>query len=140
RRLHCLSAFTAFTTMPDTLQTIWSNALVSIAFRRSPRSRLQRSRAAHWHWHCVSIAFRRSPRSRLLLCNALKDTIASLPEVGTHFHGRYKIGHYYLLPIRFARWFVEIQDVPDQVATPVILCAGASRPGTHSRICLAFML
>src|SRR2546421_8692807 len=99
-----------------------------------------RFETVHAPGHGVSIAFRRSPRSPPLLCNALKATIASLSEVGTHFHGRYRIGHCYLLPIRIARSFVEIQDVPNQVATPGILWAGVSRPGTHSRICLAFML
>jgi len=87
-RLHCLSAFSAFTTTQKELERS-ANTIVSIAFRRSPRSPLSESVVGLVFFalglHClsafsaftterrrrlspgvsdwVSIAFRRSPRS-----------------------------------------------------------------------------
>ena len=61
---HCLSAFSAFPTGRTTSQHVQAVTRVSIAFRRSVRSRRRASRQPRARGNQVSIAFRRSVRSR----------------------------------------------------------------------------
>jgi hypothetical protein len=76
RCLHCLSAFAAFAANASWFGTIsrHQSVSVSIAFRRSPRSRLAGDGLTVPNGTHVSIAFRRSPRSRLRNGNAITLT------------------------------------------------------------------
>src|SRR5438876_86939 len=74
--LHCLSAFSAFTT--QNLLRPGEPRRVSIAFRRSPRSRPQTRANLERLERLVSIAFRRSPRSRRRRRSCLADRMNSL--------------------------------------------------------------